>query len=42
MLGLQVASLVVGAIILTAIAGYFIEKSPESKDDAEPEAPRRP
>ena len=34
-LGLQVASLVLGAVILTAIVGSLIEKSPESKDESE-------
>lgn len=36
MLGFQVAGLVFGAIILTAIVGFLIEKSPESKDQAKP------
>lgn len=31
MLGFQVAGLVFSAIILTAIVGYLIEKSPESQ-----------
>ncbi len=42
MLGLQVAGLVFGAIILTAIVGFLIEKSPESKDNSKPEEPRHP
>lgn len=41
MLGIQVAALVVGAIILTAIVGCIIEKSPESNKHKDPEAQRR-
>jgi hypothetical protein len=33
-LGFQVAGLVVSAIVITAILGFLIEKSPESKDHA--------
>lgn len=40
MLGLQVAGLVFGAIILTGFVGFLIEKSPESKDDSGPNEPR--
>jgi hypothetical protein len=40
MLGLQVAGLVFGAIILTAIVGFLIEKSPQSKDHTHRESHR--
>jgi hypothetical protein len=40
MLGFQVAALVVSAIILTAIVGFLIEKSSESKDHTHRESHR--
>jgi hypothetical protein len=40
MLGLQVAGLVFGAIILTAIVGVLIEKSTPSKDHTSRESSR--
>ena len=40
LLGFQVAGLVVGAIVLTAIVGYLIEKSPEASEPKRTSAKR--
>lgn len=42
LLASQVASLVVGAVILTAIVGLLIDKSPESEGRSETKDTRRP
>jgi hypothetical protein len=40
-LGLTVALLVLGGIVLAGVAGYLIEKSPEAQDTPDSDLERR-